>query len=193
MGKIFCIMGKSASGKDSVYKRLLSDRSLPLSGIVPGTTRPIREGETPGVEYVFYSKEEFARLEASGRILEQRAYHTVHGEWHYFTVDGQIDLASHSYLMIGTLEAYLQMRAHFGDAVIPLYLEVEDGLRLSRALARERGQTAPRYAELCRRFLADEEDFSAEKLRAAGISDIFTNTDLDRTTEQIAAAIRKHL
>ena len=49
MGKIFYLMGKSASGKDSIYKRL---RSLcpELKSIVLYTTRPMRDGEQEGVE-----------------------------------------------------------------------------------------------------------------------------------------------
>lgn len=194
MGKIFCVMGKSASGKDTIYKRLLEDSTLPLFRIVPGTTRPIRQGETPGVEYLFYTEEELARLEAEGHILELRAYHTIHGVWKYFTTDERIDPDSHDYLMIGTLEAYTRIREHFGkDVLVPIYIEVEDGLRLARALERERDQAEPRYAEMCRRFLADQEDFSPEKLQEAGISPIFTNTDLTDTLRQITGYIRTQL
>ena len=46
MGKIFCVMGKSASGKDTIYNKILQDDSLMLSRIIPYTTRPIRDGET---------------------------------------------------------------------------------------------------------------------------------------------------
>ena len=53
--------------------------------------------------------------------------------------------------------------------MVPLYIEVDDGLRLSRALERERKQTEPKYAEMCRRFLADCEDFTEEKIAEAGI------------------------
>ncbi len=45
MGKIFCVMGKSASGKDTIYNKILQDDSLMLSRIIPYTTRPIRDGE----------------------------------------------------------------------------------------------------------------------------------------------------
>ena len=83
------------------------------------------------------------------------------------------------------------MAASYGkDALIPIYLEVDDGLRLQRALDREREQKEPKYAELCRRFLADEEDFSTEKLREAGICRIFQNTNLDQTVDEIKAYIR---
>ena len=53
MGKIFCLIGKSSCGKDTLYKRILSNGSLPLKTLVSYTTRPARIGETDGVEYYF--------------------------------------------------------------------------------------------------------------------------------------------
>ena len=44
MGKIFYIMGKSSSGKDTIYKKLLGDRELELRNIILYTTRPMRQG-----------------------------------------------------------------------------------------------------------------------------------------------------
>ena len=140
--RIFCLMGKSGTGKDTIYRELLSDGALPFERLVPCTTRPIRAGEQDGREYHFYSVEEFRALERAGKIVESRCYETVHGPWYYFTADdGQIDLARHSTLMIGTLESYLALRAYYGaDKVVPVYIEVEDGERLQRALDRERSQ-----------------------------------------------------
>ena len=179
MGKIFYLMGKSSSGKDTIYKDLVSDEGLRLKTIVPYTTRPIREGETDGVEYYFSGEEELERLLADGKIIELRAYNTVHGVWKYFTVnDEQIRLAEYNYAVIGTLESYEKMRDYFGAGrVIPIYIEVEDGERLKRAIAREETQEAPKYEEMCRRFLADAQDFSEEKIRQAGISHRFSNMD----------------
>lgn len=192
MGKIFCLMGKSACGKDSIYKLLLSDTSLPLKTLVPYTTRPIRDGETNGVEYYFLTEDEQLDLERQGKIIELRTYHTVHGIWKYFTVnDHQLDLANNHYLIIGTLESYLRLQEYFGaDYLIPLYIELESGERLQRALNRERLQTEPKYAELCRRFLADEEDFSGEHLKQADISNIFINDDLAQCVKQIISYIK---
>ena len=135
-----------------------------------------------------FLREEF---EAAGKIIELRAYHTVYGIWKYFTADdGQICLTESDYLMIGTLEAYEQIRDYFGaEKVCPVYVEVDDGLRLQRALDRERAQDQPKYAEMCRRFLADEEDFSEENLEKAGITKRFYNTDLDQVTQEIASYI----
>ena len=184
---IFCLMGKSSSGKDTIYKKILSDGSVDLLPIVPGTTRPMRDGETDGKEYVFYSEEEFVRLKAEGKIAESRSYNTVHGIWYYFTVaDEKIKPAEHDYIFIGTLEAYNGLVSYYGEsAVVPIYVYVDDGVRLQRALDREKVQKNPKYAEMCRRFLGDEEDFSEEKLTAAGIEKRFENIDLDRTVDEI--------
>ena len=163
-------MGKSSSGKDTIYKEI-REQMPELRSITPYTTRPIREGETDGVEYFFVDEERLHQMQEEERVIEVRSYHTKCGIWTYFTADdGQIDLKSQDYLVIGTLESYSGMREYFGDEkIIPIYIEVEDGLRLERALGRERQQKEPKYAEMCRRFLADSEDFSEENLKKAGI------------------------
>lgn len=195
MGKIFCLIGKSSCGKDTLYKRILAEGNLPLKTLVSYTTRPIRNGETDGVEYYFLTEEQLQVLEQENKIIELRAYHTVHGIWKYFTVnDHQIDLLKQDYLVIGTLESFQKLQAYFGnDKLIPLYIEVDPGERLQRALNRERLQQEPKYAELCRRFLADEADFSLEKLTQAGITHIFHNNNLDDCLTELIAYIKKFL
>lgn len=191
MGTIFCLIGKSASGKDTIYQALLHNKELRLRHVILYTTRPMRAGETDGETYFFRTEEEARRLEEEGRIIEMRAYATVHGIWKYFTADdGQICLEERDYLLIGTLEAYEKLRTFFGAGrVCPLYLWVDDGVRLERALARERAQSAPKYAEMCRRFLADEEDFSEEKLLRAGIRVRFENRNAPETAREIGRYI----
>lgn len=191
MGKIFCMMGKSSSGKDTLYKLILENETLKLSNIVPYTTRPIRAGEQDGVEYFFVDEKRLLELQEANKVIELRAYNTIHGIWKYFTVnDGQIHLENQSYLMITTLEAYEKLRGYFGeDKIVPVYIEVEDGIRLQRALDREKLEEAPRYGELCRRFLADSEDFSEEKLAHAGIKKRFFNETLGETCEEITEFI----
>lgn len=191
MSKIYYMMGKSSTGKDTLYKRILSDERLQLKTVTMYTTRPVRAGETDGVEYFFCDESKVAELSAAGKIIERRDYHTVLGVWTYFTADdGQIDLKAHDYLIIGTLESYQKTREYYGrDAVVPIYIEVEDGERLERALARERQQDVPKYEEMCRRFLADAKDFSEEKLEEAGINRRFVNANLEETETAIKAFI----
>ncbi len=192
MGKIFYIMGKSAAGKDKIYSRLAADETLNLKKLVLYTTRPIRAKEENGKQYFFVDNEKLKEFRSQGRLIEARFYHTVHGIWAYFTADdGQVDAEGSDYLGIGTLESYMKLRDYFGeDRMVPIYVQVENGERLERALKREKKQEEPHYAEMCRRFLADEEDFSEENIAKAGIDRRFENSNLDACVEEIARYIR---
>ena len=193
MGKIFYLMGKSASGKDTIYKKV-KEQMPELKQVVIYTTRPIREGEHDGVEYFFVDDGKLDKLQQLGKVIELRAYNTVHGVWKYFTADdGQFDSQEHL-IAIGTLESYVQLRAYFGnEKVVPIYIEVDDGLRLERALSREREQKQPKYEELCRRFLADAADFSEEKIADAGIARRYQNVEMDACVQEIVLAIKENI
>lgn len=192
MGRIYYIMGKSSSGKDTVYRRLMHDEELKFQKIILYTTRPIRQGEKEGREYYFVNTDRFQDFLKKGKVIEYRTYHTVHGPWTYFTADdGQVELGKKNYLVIGTLESYENMKKYYGkEAICPIYVEVEDGERLKRALKREELQEEPKYAEMCRRFLADTEDFSEENLKKAGITRKFENTELESCMKEIQEYIR---
>ena len=194
MGKIICLMGKSSTGKDTIYKSLLQRDDLSLKRIVPYTTRPKREGEREGVEYHFTEETGFRKLCEEGKIIEDRAYNTVHGLWRYFTVaDESIDLEQSNYCLIGTLEAYIHIRNYFGeDKVLPVLIELDDGERLQRALNREKKQENPKYEEMCRRFLADSKDFCEEKIREAGIQKRFYNGSLENCLKEIITYIQEN-
>ena len=179
MSKIYYLMGKSSTGKDTIYKEMRK-RMPQLKNVTIYTTRPRREGEKEGEEYFFTDETELEKFKKEGRLIEERAYNTVYGIWHYFTADdGQF-----------TLESYEKLKSYFGyEKVVPLYIDVEDGERLTRALAREKTQKEPKYAEMCRRFLADSKDFSEENLAHAGITERYENTDLEDILEKICKKI----
>ena len=79
MGKIVYLMGKSSSGKDTIFKELMKEGTMDLRTIVPYTTRPIRAGEENGVEYFFTDETGFQALKEQGKVIEDRAYDTVYG------------------------------------------------------------------------------------------------------------------
>ena len=187
MGKIFCLMGKSSSGKDTIFKEINEDKDLDLKPIISYTTRPKRINETNGVEYFFINKDDLNKFEKENKVIEKRVYHTVHGDWFYGTInDGQIDLSKNNYLLITTLEAYESLIDYFGeDKVCPFYIDIEDGIRLERALEREKRQDKPNYDELCRRFLADNQDFSDENLSNLGINKFYINENLESCINNI--------
>ena len=191
MGKIFFILGKSSSGKDTIFQKIKENNELGLKTVVGYTTRPMRENEVDGEEYFFVDRDRLEELKNEDKVIESRDYNTVHGIWSYFTVDdGQIDLDQDDYLYIGTLESYEQVRNFYGeDKVIPIYIEVEQGERLRRAVLREIEQSEPKYEELCRRFLADEQDFREEEINRLGIEKKYMNEDLDTCVDEIVKDI----
>jgi len=185
-------MGKSATGKDTIYKELLK-RLEDIRTITLYTTRPIRIGEKDGVEYHFVDENRLEELMEQGKVVEVQTFYSVYGAWKYFTVDdGQIDLDSGNYLGLGTLASYNEVRKYFGkENLVPIYIEVPDGERLIRAVGREEKQKEPNYEEVCRRFLADSEDFNDEKLEQAEIKKRFQNKDLEKCIEEIEEYIEQ--
>lgn len=189
MSHIFYIMGKSSSGKDTIYSRILEDSEL--IPIVLYTTRPIRAGEREGVEYHFVDDERFNAMRDSGEVIEWRTYDTKCGKWTYYTAKDSISTDRGDRIGIGTLESYLKIRECLGaEVLVPVYIEVDDDIRFLRAVEREKKQSAPKYAELCRRFLADNEDFSDKKLSEAGVTHRFSNNG---SLEECLSAVKKYI
>ena len=185
MSRIFCVVGKSGSGKDTFYRAVLEKYRHRLTPIIPCTTRPMREGEVSGENYLFVTDSELHRLERQGRIIEKREYHTVQGLWTYFTRRFSL-MEGLDYIVITTLEGAASFIRAFGEqAVRPVYLDLPDGQRLRRCLDREDRQSRPDYAELCRRYLADEGDFAPEKL--AELKNL-RRIDASGTVEETVAA-----
>lgn len=177
-------MGKSSTGKDTIYKKIHED--LPdIKEIVLYTTRPIRDGEIDGITYNYVNEKTFNQMFNNNEVIEYRKYNTVHGPWIYYTSSNNIDLDNNNYMIINTLAGYNILKEFYGDSIIPIYIEVEDGIRLERALKREQKETNPKYAELCRRFLADQEDFSNDKLLESEIDKRYINNDLYTCTKEI--------
>ena len=78
MGKIYYMMGKSSSGKDTLFRGDSGTVSRSFEPVIPYTTRPIREGEENGVRVSFSSKRSrWQSLRRQAEVIEMRAYHTV--------------------------------------------------------------------------------------------------------------------
>lgn len=195
MGKVFCIMGKSGSGKDTIFKEIIKDNSLNLKKIVGYTTRPKRVEENDGVEYNFIDDDMINKFIQKNKVIELRKYDTVNGIWYYGTMDdGQINLQTNSYIVISTLESYSSFKKYFGsNNVIPLYIDVDDGIRLQRILNREMSEDSPNYKEICRRFIADSEDFSNKNLKLNGIEKIYSNNNLVECIVDVKNNIIKYI
>lgn len=181
--RIFCLIGKSGSGKDTIMNRIFEQRS-DLQRVVMSTTRPIRPGEVDGVNYNFVTDAQFRKSLLSGDVVEHRSYSTIHGLWTYFTTKSAFT-GDQDFLTTSTIDAVSSLREYFGEEnVIVVNVVVDDGLRLQRALTRElnggRG-----FLEMCRRFLADSEDFNQVKLSTIANLKTVENIDIEQCVLEV--------
>ena len=177
--KLYCLIGESGVGKDTILNRLLTLRK-DLKSIITYTTRPIRNGEKNGKEYYFVSNKSFERLKESNLIVEYRKYQTIHGDWYYFmSNDKQIDTNSNDkYIVINTIFGVKKLKEMYGNSVIPLHIYVNDRDRLLRCFARESAGKED-FVEMCRRFVSDTKDYSADTFFRLKIpNNVFINDNL---------------
>lgn len=184
MKKILFFIGPSGSGKDTYFARILNEYQV--EPIILLTTRPMRDGEQDGREYHFVTKERMDLLEQKRALVERRDYNTQHGIWSYATGIQQIDLSKNNYLTPNTWEGYSKFLKYYSEEVlVPLYFELDDGVRLERCLAREKKSGNGKYAEMCRRYLADEQDFTKEMKDIYKPYIIDNNGTMNDTIEQL--------
>ena len=167
-----------------------SDRCPELVPVIPCTTRPRRTGETDGQNYRFVSEDQLRRYEAEGLVVEKREYHTTQGLWTYFTLRFQLD---RDRVLITTLEgARALMDCYGSEHVQVVCLHTDDRTRLLRCIDREGRQERPDYDEVCRRFLADQADFSRERLALLpGLRSIDANRPPEDCLAQFLALYRE--
>lgn len=195
MSNFIYIMGKSASGKDTIYKRI--KEQIDVKTYILYTTRPIRTGEQEGVDYHYVSDKQMLKFKQERKVIESRTYQTVKGPWTYATIaDEQLE-QNGDIITVGTLESYNKIKEYYKDKkdtkLLPVYITIDEEERRKRAIEREKRQENPNYEEVKRRFKADNIDFSEENLRKAGIgqSETFENYDLDKCVENIITYIQK--
>ncbi len=160
------ICGKSASGKDTLLKRLINEAGY--EPIVSTTSRPMRDGETDGVEYNFTSREAFEKRIRNGDFLEYRSYNTLVGGtpdvWYYGTPKATVDALDENkdYATILDLEGARSFVDYYGEyRCVVFYMDTEDEIR--EQLAAKRGSFDK--TEWDRRAKDDQVKFSEENLK----------------------------
>ena len=176
---IFCIMGKSGTGKDTIYKKLVE--KLSLQPIPLYTTRPMRNNEENGREYYFVQD-----IPAEN-VIECREYHTVNGVWKYALVDdGQF---MQDGILITTPAGIRAMRSYWEKdpeiVLWPIQICVPERERINRLYQRERSLENPNYKEIDRRILTDQTDFKNIEFTYAS----FYNEDAGQCAQAIAEYI----
>lgn len=168
---IYCLIGQSSSGKSTIERRL---EAMGFPRIVSYTTRPIRDGETNGVDYYFIDEEAFKSLDRLGRFAETAQYR----DWNYgLSLDG-IDYRNKKYIVVVTVHGYKELVKAVGkDNVTAIHIQVDEATRMYRQV--ERGDDVD---EIIRRIHTDRDDFS----EAEEICDyIVENKSLDWTLVEV--------
>lgn len=145
---VIALMGKAGAGKDSLLNFIVENEKSKFKKIISYTTRPIRDNETPDVDYHYVSNSKFFEMS----LLE----FTCFNNWYYGT--GREDLVADK-INIGAFnpEGVRSLLTHKDEIqVIPVYMAVSDKTRLIRQLTREEN---PNVGEIVRRYGADENDF----------------------------------
>ena len=203
MSNLVYIMGKSSSGKDTIYQKLV--KKMDTNSYVLYTTRPMRDGEQEGREYHFITREEYSKLEEEGKVIEARHYNVVNAEgnkdiWTYATIDDKQWDKQGDFITIGTLESYNSIKKYLNNhperdlSLLPVYIEIDEEERRKRATKRENEKAKPNFEEMERRLKADNIDFSEEKLEEAGISlaETFENDSLEECVNNIEEYIKEN-
>lgn len=150
--KVLALFGESGAGKDTIQHWLEWYLKDAIHGIVSYTTRPQRSYEVEGRDYYFISKDKFFEQLNDNKILE----HTCFNDWYYGT---SINELQKDKINIGVFnpQGVRSLLSHSDTIdVLPVWIKTKNKQRLLRSLKRE---IYPDCTEICRRFLADQEDF----------------------------------
>lgn len=184
---IFCLLGKSASGKDTILNQVIKNGIV--ENIISTTTRPMRSNERKGVSYHFITKDEFLKKIDNGDFLEVTQYKVAvdNDTWYYGIDNTKLD-ANKNYITILNPDGYRQIKAKIGsENVVGILVLADDKERLMRSLTRDINVNT---LEVCRRFLADYEDFKNVENE---VKYIVKNRELQQSVNIVNKIIEKEL
>ena len=191
--KIFALLGYSSVGKDTILKQVLKDMD-DVKPIISTTTRPMRKGETEGVEYYFIDDTEFFRRGTD--FVEQRIYHTKVKEngvekdatWRYGIE--RIELEKDDYLIvIVDSVGYKELKNYVGNnKIVPIFISAPQEELKARALAR-----GDLEAEVDRRLKDDYERFMDFRVRTVYHEVKNGEGRLEEAIKEVENIITKHI
>ena len=136
--KLFCILGKSASGKSTILHEVLSKLEIPV--LISQTTRKPRENEVQGVDYNFVDMDTFDEDFKDENILEYDVFRidSLKETWVYYTKKSDLLLDKNSQIKIVSPTGLAQLMSHkeLRDNIVSIYIDCPDKLRQKRYLSR---------------------------------------------------------
>ena len=191
--KIFALLGYSSVGKDTILKQVLKDMD-DVKPIISTTTRPMRKGETEGVEYYFIDDTEFFRRGTD--FVEQRIYHTKVKEngveknatWRYGIERMELEKDDYLIVIVDSV-GYKELKNYVGNnKIVPIFISAPQEELKARALARGDFE-----AEVDRRLKDDYERFMDFRVRTVYHEVKNTNGRLEEAIKEVENIITKHI
>ncbi len=191
--KIFALLGYMGVGKDTILKQVLKDIN-DVKPIISTTTRPMRKGETEGVEYYFIDDTEFFRRGTD--FVEQRIYHTKVKEngvekdatWRYGIERMELEKDDYLIVIVDSV-GYKELKNYVGNGrIVPIFISAPQEELKARALAR-----GDLEAEVDRRLKDDYERFMDFRVRTVYHEVKNTNGRLEEAIKEVENIITKHI
>ena len=191
--KIFALLGYMGVGKDTILKQVLKDMD-DVKPIISTTTRPMRKGETEGVEYYFIDDTEFFRRGTD--FVEQRIYHTKVKEngiekdatWRYGIERAELEKDDYLIVIVDSV-GYKELKNYVGNnKIVPIFISAPQEELKARALAR-----GDLEAEVDRRLKDDYERFMDFRVRTVYHEVKNTNGRLEEAIKEVENIITKHI
>ena len=191
--KIFALLGYSSVGKDTILKQVLKDMD-DVKPIISTTTRPMRKGETEGVEYYFIDDTEFFRRGTD--FVEQRIYHTKVKEngvekeatWRYGIERAELEKDDYLIVIVDSV-GYKELKNYVGNGrIVPIFISAPQEELKARALAR-----GDLEAEVDRRLKDDYERFMDFRVRTVYHEVKNGEGRLEEAIKEVEGIITKHI
>lgn len=187
MAKVVVISAPSGTGKSTIIGRVMREHpELGLHFSVSATSRAPRGAEQHGVEYYFFSPEEFRQHIEAGDFLE---WEEVYDGKYYGTlrseVDRRLDGGDNVILDVDCVGG-VNIKRHYGERALSLFI-VPPSLEELRRRLEGRSTDSP---ELIEERLAKAE---RELTYASSFDCCITNDDLDRCVDEIVGRLSHFL
>lgn len=178
---MFVIAGKSCSGKNAIARELIKRG---YKQCITYTTRPIRKGETDGIDYHFISVERFQELIDEGFFAEYKVYETEFGKWYYGSAAHDFEDDDCKKFVILTPEGIRDVKSNTG--LNPKVLYIFANLETIKKRLLKRGDNVD---EAMRRIEKDMEDFRGFEMEADRIIYNHDGYDIKGVVDKIEMAL----
>ena len=174
---ILILTGMSCSGKDTIRKEIINKWGF--NNMVTYTTRPMRNGEINGKDYIFINEKEFMDKVDNGDIIEYRKYKVYSGDiWYY----GSMRVKDLDLDWVGVLDLVgaSRFKDKYKDKVKIIEIYTDEKIRDIRI--KERGDD---INEWNRRKQQDFKDFSEERKQELNINIDYLINNNDNNIENV--------